>query len=76
MLTIGWSDGAIFLPVAFSLLSSEDPGNRYVEMNPDIDKRTNGYMRRRESIKKATDILVSLLRQVRAYDPKRCKEEL
>jgi DDE superfamily endonuclease len=67
MLTIGWSDGATFLPVAFSLLSSEDPGNRYVEMNADIDKRTNGYMRRRESIKKATDILVSLLKQVRAY---------
>jgi hypothetical protein len=67
MLTIGWSDGATFLPVAFSLLSSEDPGNRYVEMNADIDKRTNGYIRRRESIKKATDMLVSLLKQVRAY---------
>jgi Transposase DDE domain len=67
MLTLGWSDGATFLPVAFSLLSSEDPDNRYVEMNPDIDKRTNGYMRRRESIKKATDTLVSLLKQVRAY---------
>lgn len=50
MLTLGWSDGGTFLPIAFSLLSSGKEQNRYQELNPRIDKRTVGYRRRREAM--------------------------
>lgn len=65
MLTVGWSDGVSFLPVAFSLLSSVKADNRLCAMNEDIDKRTNGYKRRAESIKKATATMFDLLKQVK-----------
>jgi hypothetical protein len=67
MLTLGWSDGATFLPLGFSLLSSENEKNRLCEMRKDIDKRTNGYKRRRESTRKATDVLFELLEQAKDY---------
>ncbi len=67
MLTLGWSDGNTFLPLAFSLLSSKDKKNRINEINPDIDKRTNGYKLRKESIKKSTDTMFDLLDQVIPY---------
>lgn len=67
MLTLGWSDGTTFLPLAFSLLSSEKKENRLYEANPAIDKRTNGYKIRAESTKKATDVLFDLLNQISAY---------
>ena len=50
MLTLGWSDGNTFLPVAFSLLSSENERNRLCGIDPRLDKRTTGYKRRMESI--------------------------
>ncbi len=65
MLTVGWSDGVSFLPVAFSLLSSVKQDNRLCAMNEEIDKRTNGYKRRAESIKKATETMFDLLKQVK-----------
>lgn len=49
MLKLGWSDGATYLPLAFSLLSSKKVQNSYQEMNPNIDKRTVGYRRRKEA---------------------------
>ncbi len=67
MLTLGWSDGTTFLPLIFSLLSSEKQDNRFCGIDPAIDKRTNGYKRRAESTKKATDVLFDLLEQVVAY---------
>jgi hypothetical protein len=63
MLTLGWSDGNTFIPMAFSLLSSEKKSNRYTEMNEKIDKRTAGFHRRKESIQKAPEVLVDLLQQ-------------
>lgn len=63
MLTLGWSDGNTFLPVAFSLLSSENQRNRLCGIDPRIDKRTTGYKRRMESIKKSTEVMFDLLRQ-------------
>ncbi|OAT83667.1 IS4 family transposase [Desulfotomaculum copahuensis] len=66
MLTLGWSDGNTFLPLAFSLLSSEKEKNRLCGMKP-VDKRTNGYKRRAESTRKATEIIFELLRQIRPY---------
>lgn len=67
MLTLGWSDGTTFLPLIFSLLSSEKKDNRICDINPEIDKRTNGYKRRQESTKKATEVLFDLLEQATAY---------
>jgi hypothetical protein len=58
MLTLGWSDGNTFVPLCFSLLSSHNQKNRYVEMNTDIDKRTVGYKRRQESIMKSSKALL------------------
>jgi hypothetical protein len=66
MLTLGWSDGNSFIPLCFSLLSSSNPKNRFVEMNAAIDKRTSGYKRRRESMLKSSKVLLELLQQALA----------
>lgn len=67
MLTLGWSDGNTFLPLAFSLLSSENEKNRLNEVNPLVDKRTNGYKLRKESMKKTTEVMFELLDQLNPY---------
>jgi hypothetical protein len=67
MLTLGWSDGNTFLPVAFSLLSSENEHNRLCGINQRLDKRTTGYKRRMESIKKSTEVMFDLLRQAQEH---------
>ena len=61
MLTMGWSDGGSFIPILLSLLSSAKEKSRLVPMRDDIDKRTNGYKRRQESIRKSPDVLVDLV---------------
>lgn len=61
MLTMGWSDGSSFVPILLSLFSSSKEKNRLVQMRDDIDKRTNGYKLRQESIRKSTDVLVDLV---------------
>jgi hypothetical protein len=66
MLTLGWSDGNTFVPLCFSLLSSHNQKNRYVEMNTDIDKQTVGYKRRQESMMKSSQALLELLEQALA----------
>lgn len=66
MLTLGWSDGNSFVPLAFSLLSSENERNRLCGVEDSIDKRTCGYKRRKESMQKATDALFELLTQAQA----------
>ncbi|WP_429885579.1 IS4 family transposase [Geoalkalibacter halelectricus] len=64
LLTLGWSDGTTYLPVSFSLLSSGNKKNRLTEM-ADVDKRTNGYKRRTESLRKAPEMLKDLVIQAR-----------
>ncbi|WP_083511953.1 IS4 family transposase [Alicyclobacillus acidiphilus] len=66
MLTLGWSDGNSFVPLAFSLLSSENERNRLCDVENCIDKRTCGYKRRKESMQRATDALFELLTQAQA----------
>ena len=63
MLTLGWSDGNSFVPVAFSLLSSEKEENRLCGVSESIDKRTSGYKRRCESIRKTTEVMFEMLSQ-------------
>jgi hypothetical protein len=61
MLTLGWSDGNSFVPMMLSMLSSAKDDNRLAPMRDGIDKRTNGYQRRRESMRKTTDVLVDMV---------------
>lgn len=62
MLTIGWSDGYSFVPTDFAMLSSANKTNRYQEINKNIDKRTNGYKRRIESMQRKSDVAVDLIK--------------
>ena len=61
MLTLGWSDGMSFIPLMLSMLSSANDKNRLAPMRTGIDKRTNGYKRRTESMRKSTDLLVEMV---------------
>ena len=66
MLTLGWSDGISFLPVSCALLASSKEKNRLVPLRTDLDRRTNGAKRRREGIRKATDVLVEMVAEAKA----------
>jgi hypothetical protein len=66
MLTLGWSDGLSFLPVSCALLASSKEKNRLVPLRTDLDRRTNGAKRRREGIRKATDVLVEMVAEATA----------
>ena len=61
LLTLGWSDGYSFIPVGFNMLSSAKKSNRYQEVSDKIDRRTNGYKARKESMMKKTDAAVLLV---------------
>lgn len=50
MLTLGWTDGNTFLPVAFRMLASSKESNRYCEAKNDLDRRTNGAKRGEQAI--------------------------
>ncbi len=65
MLTLGLSDGISFLPLSCSLLASSKEKNRLVPLRTDIDRRTNGARRRRESICRATDVLLEMVDQAK-----------
>jgi hypothetical protein len=59
MLTLGWSDSHTFLPLDFSLLSSNKSAIN--GMNRTIDKRSHGYKRRQEALLSAPQVIVSML---------------
>ena len=61
LLTLGWSDGYSFVPVSFNMLSSAKKSNRYQEMSTDIDRRSNGYKARKESLMAKTDAAVLMI---------------
>ncbi|QCX34059.1 hypothetical protein FDN13_10270 [Caloramator sp. E03] len=61
LLTLGWSDRNTFLPVAFSLLSSEKEENILYDVNKFIDKRTNGYKLRKEAVSKSSNIMIDMI---------------
>jgi hypothetical protein len=63
LLTLGWSDGTSFLPVDFVLLASARKEKQLQEVNPAIDKRSCGGHRRREAIRKATDMAVTMVKR-------------
>ena len=64
LLTIGWTDGFSFIPVAFNMLSSANQEKRFKEINPKIDKRTNGYKARMSAIMKKPDAALQMIRSI------------
>ena len=60
-LTLGWSDGNTFLPISHRLLSSSKAEN-VLGPEPDLDGRTLAARRRKQARSKATDVMVTLLR--------------
>lgn len=66
LLTLGWSDGYSFIPVAFNMLSSANKRNRYREMSGNIDHRSNAYKTRQESVMAKTDAAVLLIQRTLA----------
>ena len=59
MLTLGWSDGATFMPVDFALLSSKKA--QVNGISEQIDKRTSGYKRRIEALETAPLLVPCML---------------
>jgi len=59
MLTLGWSDGATFIPVDFSLLSSKK--SQINGISSKIDKRSSGYKRRVEALQTAPEQLPGMV---------------
>jgi len=64
MLTLGWSDGNTFLPVAFNLVSSVKEDNVLVK-EQEKDKRTLAHQRRQEARQKLPDAMLDLLKRAK-----------
>ena len=63
LLTLGWSDGASFLPLDFVMCSSAKAAKRLQYIRKVLDKRTCGYKRRLEAITKSTDHLEDMVKR-------------
>jgi len=70
MLTLGWSDGASFLPLDFILCSSAKAEKRVQDIKKELDKRTCGYKRRLEAITKSTKHLENMVKRALALGVK------
>ena len=62
MLTLCWTDGVSLIPLAFRHLASADEKNQRCGCNPCLDKRSRAYRIRKESVSKATDVLLTQLK--------------
>jgi hypothetical protein len=67
LLTLGWSDGASFLPLDFILCSSAKAEKRIQGIKKEIDKRTVGFKRRLEAITKSTEHLEGMVKRALAF---------
>jgi len=63
MLTLGWTDGNSFIPVAFNLLSSADSKVRINPARESLDKRTVGFKRRQKALTASPESALSMLKQ-------------
>lgn len=61
MLTLGWTDGATFIPVDFSLLSSTK--SRINGISTKVDKRSCGYKRRLEALQTAPEQIPDMIQR-------------
>jgi len=63
LLTLGWTDGYSFIPVSFNALSSAKKENRVQEISNQLDRRTNGFKTRKESMLKKTEAAVLMIKR-------------
>jgi len=63
MLTLGWSDGASFIPIDHAPLSSTKEKYRVQGITKDMDRRTCGFLRRQEAITKSTELIVPMVKR-------------
>jgi len=63
MLTLGYSDGSSFLPLAFRLLSSKKPSNRKCEARQDFHKQSLAFKRRQDALTESPKMMLILLEQ-------------
>lgn len=71
MLTLGWSDGASFLPLDFALLAGSEKKESLVHGEvKEVDRRTSGARRRKEAREKATVLAGKMVARVLACCPK------
>lgn len=61
MLTLGWTDGYSFIPAAFNMMASADPGKHIMGAASEIDKRKSGYKRRRETVCRKPDAAMAMI---------------
>ena len=66
LLTLGWTDGFSFIPVAFNMLSSAKREKRFKEIDPKIDRRTNGYKARVSATMHKPDAAIAMIREALA----------
>jgi len=62
MLTLGWTDGTSFIPLAFRHLASANEKLQKCKARPGIDKRSRAHRIRKEAISKSTDVLLMQLK--------------
>lgn len=62
MLTLGWTDGYSFVPVAFNMMVSADPDKHITGFSSGTDKRKSGYKRRQEVVCHKPDAAMSMIR--------------
>ncbi|MFC1836157.1 transposase, partial [Thermodesulfobacteriota bacterium] len=63
MLTLGWSDGASFVPVDHAVLSSPKDKHRIQGITKGVDRRTCGARRRQEALRKSTELIVPMVKR-------------
>lgn len=63
MLTLGWTDGNSFIPVAFNLLSSANPKALINPARSSIDKRTIGFKYRNNAMSTSPESALAMLKQ-------------
>ena len=61
-LNMVWTDGNTVIPLGYSLLASQNKKYRYNESTKDVDKRSNSYKRREESINGKPNAVVNLIK--------------
>jgi hypothetical protein len=63
MLTLGWSDGATFIPCDHAVLSSTQEKHRIQGIKKIMDRRSCGARRRQEALVKSTELIVPMLKR-------------
>ena len=67
LLTLGWSDGNSLVPLDFALLAATKENKRLNGINEEIPKRSLGYQRRWEALKKAPENVLLMLKRALAF---------